>query len=275
MIAQENSHGFTLIEMSLVLVIVGMVITTIFPTLKLVREYAQNQQTQSNLDTLIRATAAYVQANGCLPCPTPASTVGGGFGRVRGDMITLPCGACTQPEGVVPFASLGLPMNTAKDGWGRWITMRIDPALAINFGVTPPTTQCLPSDPFPCVQGESRKGLCQANLSNSNRINIITPGSATTQAAVLVLSHGANGYGSYHSDPNANDGVDTHPSFTGSLAPCSTNGGYERCNANGDRDFINASVSNDPRAYFDDSLRFLDRNALVSYLGNGACQTTW
>lgn len=272
---QKNRQGFTLIEMSLVLVIVGIVITTIFPALKVVREHTQSQKTQSSLDILVRATAAYVQANGCLPCPTPASTVGNGFGRVRGDMITQPCGPCLQPEGVVPFASLGLPINAAKDGWGRWITMRIDPALAMNFGVIPPTSECLASDPLPCVQGESKKGLCQSNLSTVGRISIATPGSATTQAAVLFLSHGTNGYGAYHSDPIANDGVNTHPTFTGSLTPCSANGGYERCNANGDREFVNAATSSDPGSYFDDSLRFLDRNALVSYLGNGACQTTW
>lgn len=271
-----RQDGFTLIEMSLVLVIVGIVIMIVYPALTAAQRSTQQSLTTSNLNALMKASAAFVQSNGCLPCPTPASTLGAGFGRVRGDTVASLCGTCSvsAAEGIVPFVSLGIPAAMAKDGWGRWITMRVDPALTINFGIVPPTSLCLSSDPLPCVLGESRKGLCQANLSTANRLNIATPGGGTQQAAILFLSHGANGYGAFYADPVANSGSNLHD-FKGPLTACSPSGGYERCNANNDRDFVNAPLSNDPSSPFDDQMVFAGRNALVSLLGNPSCQTSW
>lgn len=272
---RRKQRAFTLVEMSMVLIVIGLVIVVVFPALNAIRQSTQRQVTQSNLDTLLRASAAFVQSHGCLPCPTPASTVGTGFGYVRGNATGAACASCTQAEGIVPFASLGLPIGVAKDGWGRWITMRIDPALAINFGVVPPTSICLSSDPLPCVQGESRKGLCQGSLPSTNRITVTTPGATVQQAAILFLSHGANGFGAYHAGPLTNDGTNDHPAFTGGLTPCSATGGFERCNANSDAAFISGEGSNIAVSSFDDQLRYLGRDALVAYLGNVACQTTW
>ncbi|HAX91679.1 MAG TPA: hypothetical protein DCY07_05670, partial [Rhodospirillaceae bacterium] len=149
--ANQARKAFTLVEMSMVLVIIGLVIMIVYPALGAFRQSMQASATQSNLQALMRATAAFVQNNGCLPCPTPASTTGVGFGRVRGDTLTAMCSVCPIAEGIVPFVSLGIPMQTTKDGWGRWITLRVDPALTINFGVAPPTELCLASDPAPCV----------------------------------------------------------------------------------------------------------------------------
>lgn len=272
---RQNQSGFTLIEMSMVLVIVGLVIMIVFPALTAMRQSHQQGATSSNLASLMKATAAFVQANGCLPCPTPASTLGAGFGRVRGDTGSNVCGACAVAEGVAPFASLGLPASTARDGWGRWITMRVDPALTVNFGVVPPTAPCLSSDPAPCVTGQSRKGLCQPNLSAVNRIGVLTPAGATQQAAVVFVSHGANGFGAFYADPIANNGTNQHPIFQGPTTACSPTGGFERCNANGDAVFVNAQATNDPLAPFDDVLLYMDRNTLVSALGNPACQAAW
>lgn len=272
-----HNAGFTLVEMSLVLIIIGLVIMIVYPALHAVRLSTQQQATSSNLTALMRATAAFVQANGCLPCPTPASTLGAGFGRVRGDTVASLCGTCNVAEGIPPFASLGVPMTIAKDGYGRWVTMRVDPALTTNFGVVPPTSQCLPGDPLPCVAGESRKGLCQdgVNLPQTDRISVLTPAGGTQQAAILFASHGANGFGAFYADPFTNSGSDYHPTYRGPLTACSATGGFERCNVNNDRYFVSAPLSNDPSAPFDDQLVFLDRNALVTHLGNQACQSAW
>ena len=273
--AKQRQSAFTLVEMSVVLVIIGLVIMIVFPALTAIRQGSQQSLTQSNLANLLRATAAFVQANGCLPCPTPASTMGNGFGRVRGTATGASCGTCPVPEGIAPFVSLGLPLHVAKDGWGRWITMRVDPALTVNFGVVPPTSLCLSSDPLPCVTGQSRKGLCQPSLSAANRINILTQGGMRQMAALLFVSHGANGFGSYHADPLANDGENGHPVYQGPATACSDTAGLERCNADGNAGFVLGEATNDPVAPFDDQLVFLDRNALISYLGNPACQSEW
>jgi len=248
-----DNKAFTLVEMSVVLIVIGLVIMTVFPAMNALRQNMQHSATQANLTALMRATTAFVQAKGCVPCPTPASTMGPGFGHVRGDDSGTPCNNDTTKcvgEGVVPFISLGVPASTAKDGWGRWITMRVDPALTIVFGVTPTGTQ----------------GLCRAGLytaATAKPINVAQEGGGEQHAAVIFVSHGANGLGAYRPDP-AFGALSAHPTFGATCAA----GNYERCNADGDQSFM------EPPS-IDDVLLYLGRDALVTYLGNTACQTVW
>lgn len=270
--------GFTLVEMSLVLVIIGMIILIVFPALQAVRKSSQQSLTNSNLATLMRASAAFAQANGCLPCPTPAGTLGNNFGHVRGKSGEPLCSDCAIAEGVVPFASLGIPAATAKDGWGRWITLRIDPALAINFGIVPPTAACTASDAPPCLLDASQKGLCQANLPNTRRITVSTfdplsgAPTITSPIAILFLSHGPNGHGAYKTGVSQ---TNTLHDYQGPSTACSTFGGFERCNTDDNASFVDAIRTNNPSNPFDDFLLYMDRNAFIASLGSGVCQTTW
>jgi prepilin-type N-terminal cleavage/methylation domain-containing protein len=258
----RSLRGFTLVEMSLVLVVIGLIILTVFPALNAVRASTQTSLTNSNLQSLLRATAVYVQANGCLPCPTPASTVGNGFGRVRGDTNNTACNGCASPEGIPPFASLGIPALVAHDGWGRWITMRVDPTLTGGFTVVVPIT--------------GTTGICSNTLHNSvaNSVWIQPPSGSTQSAAVIFVSHGANGYGAYVASASAGPYNGSRMPFPNGTPSCS-NGGYEQCNAGDTTQFVNAPPVTGGNNPFDDVLLYLDRNNLVSLLGNSSCQTVW
>lgn len=273
---QTMRKGFTLIEMSLVLVIIGMIIVIVFPALQAIRSNTQYTLTRNNLDYLMRTSAAFTHAHGCVPCPTPAGTTGHGFGHVRGNNSGDMCGDCTIAEGIPPFASLGIPQRMAKDGWGRWFTMRIDPALATNFGPQPPTAACTASDnQATCPLDHSAKGLCAMNISKANTLQIRTPGGTTQEAAILFLSHGANGFSSYRAGPLNIGQANNHPSYDGPSTNCSLFGGFERCNTDGNNVFTDADRNNNTGAPFDDFLYHLKRNALISLLGNHICETVW
>jgi len=60
---RAHQAGFTLVEMAVVLIIVGLLILTVFPALLAVRSASQRNATQTNLHSLMQATAAFVQAN--------------------------------------------------------------------------------------------------------------------------------------------------------------------------------------------------------------------
>ena len=273
----RHLRGFTLVEMAMVLLVIGLVFLIVYPALNAVRVSAQRSLTDSNLQALMRATAVYVQTNGCLPCPAPATTAGTGYGRVRGDTNAAVCGSCAQPEGIPPFVSLGIPESTAHDGWGRWITMRVDPMLTVNFGIVPPTTPCTALDVTngTCTQvGASQKGLCRSGLSNVNRINVQIPTGPVEQAAVIFVSHGANGCGAFYAGALSGALNGSRLRFPDGTQSCA-NGGFEQCNAGDTTTFVNASQVLGGSNPFDDSLTFLDRNNLVSLFGNGSCQTVW
>ncbi len=291
-----RKRGFTLVEMAVVIVIISILILTIFPAMTALRSSSQRPLTQSNLQALMRATAAYVQANGCLPCPMPANATGTGFGRVRGDVnsATIPCSEKTSPcsvaEGLPPYASLGLPASTAHDGWGHWISMRVDPVLTADFGVAPPTLPCTDDDlqtgkvtPTCETKGMSQKGLCQKGLNkglnNANSIIVQSPSGDITppsqQAAVIFISYGTTGFGSFFNtvQPNSNNGF--RLPIPSTVPDCTNKTGFSRCNADGNATYIDAPAAMDGPDPYDDMLAYADRNTLVSMFGNGSCQTGW
>lgn len=278
---QDHKRGFTLVEMSVVLIIVGLILTTVFPALMSVRVAEQRRLTDSNLQTLMRASAVYAQAHGCLPCPTPqqlkpVSATATGWGIVRGDTSTDPvaCAGCPTPEGFVPFASMGLPQAVAMDGWGHWIRMRVDPALTADFGVIPPTATCKTTDPQPCPSGgTSNLGLCQSGLATGSiivRTMSINNLQTEQNVAIVFLSHGPNGYGALVFPKKSSATYDF---------PANSFNTFERINAglsippNEDkRVFIQAHLTQTPTESFDDILTYLDRNNIVSFFGQGSCQ---
>lgn len=259
--------------------IMGLLMLTVFPALVSVRRANQLAMTQSNLRSLMLATATYVQANGCLPCPARPGGTGTQFGKVA---TATACGVCAAPQGIPPFASLGISASMARDGWGHWITMRVDPALANPIPLSvPPSAVCTSADVSSGVcaasqLGASAKGLCKTGLSQTGRISITSNGGGGTQkAAVVFISHGSEGYGSFVATPKLGD--EYLLPFTSNYAACTAYGGYAQCNS-AERDtaqyYDAPAVISDVDAY-DDVLAYADRNALVSMLGNGACNTAW
>lgn len=282
----DHDRGFTLAEAALALSIVGIAIGLLIPAVLNLRVAMQQQATRTQMDTVLRAIAAFVQANGCVPCPTPAIRLfSAGHGVVRGDgsATVAACGSCTTGVGAVPFKSLGLAESFARDGFGNWLTYAADRTLAASsLAVVPPTSPCQTGDGAPCTatditNGTRKKGLCQSGLSTSFRISVTIPGFGTPlQAAILLVSHGANQRGAYIQQPVS---TSLRKPFPSAVPACSSLGGFERCNADDDTAFTDAvpgnntgNSSDDP---FDDMLLYLDRNALVTYLGGPACQTVW
>lgn len=264
-------RGFTLVEMAVVVVIAGILILALLPALQSIQQSGRLSATQTNLQTLLRATAAYTLANGCLPCPTPGSAISGsGLGKV-GTAGNMPCGGCTAPDGIPPFAALGLDAVTAKDGWGRWITLHVDAGLTNPIACSPTeTTGGLPG----CGLNEAtRSGLCRANLPATNRITINLPNGASASAAVIFVSHGANGYGAYRQQTSASQCTNWRLPFTTGTT-CVNGRGSERCN---DKCLTpgHAFWLTERSERFDDVIVHAGRNALVSLFGNAACTTPW
>lgn len=283
---RAGRRAFTLVEMAFVLVIIGLVMATILPALQIVRAASQIDATNANLNSLMKATAAYVQANGCLPCPANPAATGGNFGRVGLSSATAACGTCAAAEGIAPFVSLGIAAGVAHDGWGHWISMRVDPALTVLQSTSgtsvfvPPFAACNATDVSNgiCASaqlGLSAKGFCRSGIAATNRINVTTPSGMTQQAAVIFVSHGKEGYGSFFAQARNVLNNGERLAFTGNYAACTATGGYAQCNANGDAAFVDAQSYEGDSDRYDDLVVYADRNIMASFFGNGSCQTTW
>lgn len=247
----------------MVLAVLAVVIGAMVPTLLSFRVAEQARTTAQNLKTVMNTIAAFVQSSGCVPCPVPAeralSEWRGLVGAGREDYEA--CGVCNTTVGLVPFRSLGLPEAFAKDAYGHWLTYAVDTTLA-GYRVSPK------------VQPVGDKGLCGETYSAASEVPVELDGGSTQNGiSVMLLSHGANGYGAYKNQPTDNNDRFQFPT---SARPCIATEGAERCNAGegSPKKFIakTASQGTDP---FDDVYLYLDRNALVAYLGNQPCSKEW
>ena len=107
--------GFTLVEMAIVLVIFGFVLSALLLPLRAQREQAAQAQTINTLENAREALLGFAQANGRLPCPATAAS--------NGIASPNPSGACTIQQGFFPAATLGIqPINSqgfAVDAWNN------------------------------------------------------------------------------------------------------------------------------------------------------------
>jgi type II secretory pathway pseudopilin PulG len=134
-----RQQGITLVEVALSLVIAGVLMAGAMALNQRARAQRQYESTYDNMDTIIQALSVYVETAGRLPCPAdPAAsdvTIGWERGVKPADLQVaaghFPAGSCDQKtrEGIVPFMTLGLPAQTAMDGWGHFYTYAVSPVF--------------------------------------------------------------------------------------------------------------------------------------------------
>ncbi len=104
----RNTSGFTLVEMAIVMVILGLMLGGLMMTLTKTKESVRRTDTKAQLEKIIEALYGYAQAYGRLPCPaTPAS---------NGTELPVGGGACSRQHGFVPSATLGIAGTVNTDG---------------------------------------------------------------------------------------------------------------------------------------------------------------
>ena len=116
--ASTIQKGFTLVELAVVLVIVGILLSSFIGTLATRIEATQKSETIEELREIKQAMFAYAYVNGYLPCPDCAVANGNCAAAQVGDGIADHNGAvCREDEetGNVPWVTLGLGRG---DAWG-------------------------------------------------------------------------------------------------------------------------------------------------------------
>lgn len=123
----NKQKGFSLIEMAIVLVIVGLVLSALLLPLRAQRDSAALAETNATLEIAKKALLGFAQAQGRLPCPAVTS----------GTESPLGGGICTQQVGFLPAATLGIQPTDAQgfviDAWNNRIRYAVTTANANAF----------------------------------------------------------------------------------------------------------------------------------------------
>lgn len=153
--------GFSLLEMSIVLAIVGLLLAGLLPTLSGQIEQQRVNETRKQMNDIKDALMGYAIVNGRLPYPASASAVTGTANAGVTDS--------TLATGVIPWVTLG---TSETDAWGRRFTYSATSSfIASNFTLI---------------------------STGSLTIKTATTGSnVATGIPAIFVSHGTNGWGAY------------------------------------------------------------------------------
>ena len=188
----ENCRGFTLLEMSIVLLIMGVLLGSVLQPIGAGILDRQRKETLKQLIDIREALLGYASVHHRLPCPVTAANSGAGNTQ-------LPTKKCLRRHGFVPAAILGISGRYNDDGlltdsWGSPIQYHITLSDADNDGLADFTT------------AQEMRDVGMQNLSPEYEI---CNSSACTQlranrVPVVLVSTGKNQTGSADEAENQN-----------------------------------------------------------------------
>lgn len=196
--ARSRSLGFTLAEMAIVLLVVGLLLTSVLSTVSTQLDARNIRDTQSRLDQIKDALVGFAQANGRLPCPADG-TIATGAANAGLEQVTVTPPqdyACTNANsfGAVPWATLGV---SETDVWGRRFSYKVSPEFSDSIVQTTNTWGCGATIPVPTPTQSSFALCAQGTLRVTTRTAGNKTGTNVANVPVVVISHGRNGYGAY------------------------------------------------------------------------------
>ena len=117
----NQAAGFTLIEMSVVLLIMAILLSGLLPTLSSRVEQQRLSDVRKQLDDIEQAIVGYALINGRLPCPASSTSSGAESFAAGGSIVNGNC--LNFDNGYVPAATLGLVTTDgfAVDPWNNRI----------------------------------------------------------------------------------------------------------------------------------------------------------
>ncbi len=162
----RRQAGFSLIEIAIVLVIVGLMIGGLVTPLTVQLEQRRIAETQKALDEAKEALTGFALLHGYLPCPAVSSMNG------LEDRRGARCNG-EKRVGILPWATLGLRKS---DSWNNLFRYSVTPAFSDSEQLFSLAT---PRD----ISIVTRNG------------GALAPATALNDIPAMIMSHGKNGLG--------------------------------------------------------------------------------
>lgn len=225
-ITRRKNLGFSLVELAIVLIIIGFILSMLLTPLSAQRELSARLQTQKLLNDANEALVGYAIVNGYLPCPDTKAIPDGIENRKAN-------GTCVKDDGILPWNTLGVER---VDAWEHYFGYHIDATF---------------SDSVNLFKISDATGASGIKITGDSGLVLI---STNSRPVAVVLSFGANGLG-------AKNTTQATPANK-MVAPTSAD---EKENVDGNTDFISRTPSAKGSANeFDDMLMWVSPKVLVN-----------
>lgn len=162
------SKAFTLVEMAIVLVIIGIGLGGMLLTLTAQIDLRNYAATRQAMEEIKEALIGFSLSHGYLPCPAKSA--------IDGTEDRLASGACNKRVGFIPWQELGVPRD---DSWNHLYRYSVTSAYSDSVdtvNLSPATARDI------TIQTRNDAGTL-VNISNASDI------------PAVIISHGKNGFG--------------------------------------------------------------------------------
>lgn len=133
---QSSQDGFTLIETAISVLIIAIILTMGMISLPIYLNKLDRSDNYERMDKVARAISIFSQRHNRVPCPADPRNAGPEpYGTERGagatGLANIDTGVCFQygqPDrrtGILPFITLGLEEDEAKDTYGNFFTYKV------------------------------------------------------------------------------------------------------------------------------------------------------
>ncbi len=164
----RSAHGFSLIEMAVVLLVVTLLLGGLLVPFATQVEQRRVAETQKAMEEIKEALIGFALRNGRLPCPASPTSNG------------IEAGPPCIDGGFLPWATLGVGR---ADAWGRLYRYVVSHSFA--------------NGPFSFTSAPA------ITLRTRNASGALVNLSATGGVVAVVISHGPNGYGGWSENGTA------------------------------------------------------------------------
>lgn len=266
------ARGFTLIEMAIVLVVIGLILSGGLLAVSPVLLNSKINETKATMERIETALVLYGIQNGCLPCPANGAIATGAtnFGEARhsAGYYTTGCtplvtNTCVVTDGVVPWRNLGLSEADITDAWNNRIRYQL------SSGTTSACTDggdvSTRNNDLQFTDGFERDGSVTscypygAITLQDTASNTIIAGGASEGAAIVLISHGPDGDGGFAAG-------------TGTQKSATSGSTTQAENTDNDTTFVQDDpITVEGSTYFDDIVRWRTAPMLIQLCGSGAC----
>ena len=258
--AGARARGFSLVEMALVLLIVGLLAAVFLPATNTFLDNSRRKETRAKLEALEQAMVRFVMANRRLPCPADGDLPPGNANQGLELAAGGACTALALTNGVVPWRNLGLSQADATDAWGTIVSYRVWGGAAVGpttlTGNTGPGTGMDMTGLDPTNAGAVNSWLSTRGFRACNAAACAVGSAAELTSKVngngvayFLISHGPNRFGGFSADGNylgTSVGAPPGPleNINRSTVPLRS--------ASPNDFYVDADFAENPAAYYDD-----------------------